>query len=86
VTDLVCAHTAAVLGHASDTDVDPDRAFRDMGFDSLTAVELRDRINAAGGLALPSTVVFDYPSPVALAREIIARLPATPKRRRSGRR
>ncbi|HEY0933231.1 MAG TPA: beta-ketoacyl synthase N-terminal-like domain-containing protein, partial [Trebonia sp.] len=75
VTGLVCAHAAAVLGYSADADLDPGRAFRDMGFDSLTAVELRDRVNAASGLALPSTVVFDYPSPGALAREIIARLP-----------
>ncbi|GLY16582.1 hypothetical protein Kisp01_35970 [Kineosporia sp. NBRC 101677] len=78
VTDLVSGHAAAVLGFASASDVDPARAFREMGFDSLTAVELRTRLNEATGLQLPSTVVFDYPSPVVLARQIIAQLTGNP--------
>jgi acyl transferase domain-containing protein/acyl carrier protein len=74
VTALVRRHAAAVLGFANDSEVEPSRAFRDMGFDSLTAIDLRERLNDATGLALPSTVVFDYPSPTLLAREVVSRL------------
>jgi Phosphopantetheine attachment site len=77
LVELVCGHAATVLGHSSSEDIDAERAFQDLGFDSMTGVELRNRLKAdtgLAGLALPRTLIFDYPTPTALADHLAQQL------------
>ncbi|HEY5261800.1 MAG TPA: SDR family NAD(P)-dependent oxidoreductase, partial [Solirubrobacteraceae bacterium] len=72
VLDLVRSEAAGVLGHLVPEDLDVKRSFRDLGFDSLGGLELRNRLVARAGMSLPVTLIFDYPTPAALAGHLLS--------------
>jgi acyl transferase domain-containing protein/NAD(P)-dependent dehydrogenase (short-subunit alcohol dehydrogenase family)/acyl carrier protein len=74
VLEMVQREIAAVLGSASPETIDPDCAFKELGFSSLTAVELRNRLNATTGFRLPATLAFDYPTPGVLTSHLLERV------------
>ncbi|ORJ57852.1 type I polyketide synthase [Mycobacterium simiae] len=77
LVELVCRNAATVLGRAHAADINAGSVFQDLGFDSLTAVELRNRLKTATGLTLSPTLIFDYPTPLVLAEHLDSRLAAS---------
>ncbi|WP_232534325.1 beta-ketoacyl reductase [Plantactinospora sp. KBS50] len=76
--DLVRGTMAAALGHDRPESIEAERGFLDMGFDSLTAVQFRNRLAGAVGVRLPATILFDYPTPTALAGHLLGRIVPAP--------
>jgi acyl transferase domain-containing protein/acyl carrier protein len=72
--DMVRGHVAALLGYGEAAEVTPGRSFNDLGFDSVAAVDLRTRLTTATGRKLPASMIFDYPTPKALAGYLRAEL------------
>nr|WP_241718348.1 type I polyketide synthase [Streptomyces sp. CNQ085] len=74
LTDLVCAEAASVLGHDTPEQIGVEEEFSRLGFDSLTSVEMRNRLAAVTGLRMPAALVFDHPTPLAVAEHLAERL------------
>lgn len=72
--EVVCEHAAAVLGRDGAAGVDAGQAFADSGFNSLSAVELRNRLTAVTAVTLPATAIFDHPTPTELAQYLITQI------------
>ncbi|MER5267030.1 type I polyketide synthase [Actinosynnema sp. NPDC002837] len=83
LVELVRTQAAATLGHAGPEAIDPEQAFNDLGFDSLSAVEFRNGLSAAVDMVLPATLVFDYPTPFALAEHLLGEMSGTGERARA---
>ncbi|MEV8475856.1 KR domain-containing protein, partial [Streptomyces sp. NPDC051173] len=79
VLEVVRGQIAVVLGHDGAAEIDPERAFQDLGFDSLTAIELRNGLSALAGVRLPATLLFDYPTPVELVDHLLTRVAPEPE-------
>ncbi|MYT26905.1 SDR family NAD(P)-dependent oxidoreductase, partial [Streptomyces sp. SID7760] len=78
LVELVLRQVADVLGFGSTQAIEPERAFKELGFDSLRAVEFRNGLAEATGLRLPATIVFDYPNPLGLARHLLTEVSGLP--------
>lgn len=72
--EVVCEHAAAVLGRDGAAGLDAGQAFADSGFNSLSAVELRNRLTAVTAVTLPATAIFDHPTPTELAQYLITQI------------
>jgi polyketide synthase 12 len=79
VLDVVRENAAVVLGHGDASEIAASLPFRDLGFDSLTAVELRNRLSAVTELALPATMAFDYPTPGTLSEHLLRQMMGAPE-------
>ncbi|MFB6810435.1 type I polyketide synthase [Streptomyces sp. NPDC056387] len=79
LVELVLRQVADVLGFSSTQAIEPERAFKELGFDSLRAVEFRNGLAEATGLRLPATIVFDYPNPLGLARHLLTEVSGLPE-------
>src|SRR5262249_31032460 len=74
LVQLIQRHTATILSHTNPAAINPQRTFKELGFDSLTAVELRNHLTHTTGLRLPPTLVYDHPTPTALATYLLGEL------------